>query len=181
MNRKLQKSVSSFDVHHRLAAGFQLPDSVSACFRISAGRMAGERCYHRAICPAVAGYTSRFDPYRNESFNRLMVVGDPNSPRTGRHYAYNSSAFTLPPSTVSEIAATTWCAAIVSERRMFRSSGTSCSSQNRSNFQFCFEATNAFNQVNYQGPVSDHSKRPGAFVATAVPRTIQIGARVRSF
>ena len=31
------------------------------------------------------------------------------------------------------------------------------------------EATNAFNNVNYQGPVVDQSTQPGAFVATAAP------------
>jgi hypothetical protein len=41
-----------------------------------------------------------------------------------------------------------------------------------------FEATNSFNQVNYQGPVTNQSTQPGAFVATAIPRTLQLGAKL---
>ena len=37
--------------------------------------------------------------------------------------------------------------------------------------QMRFEATNALNQVNFQGPVTNQSTTPGAFVATAIPRT----------
>lgn len=43
--------------------------------------------------------------------------------------------------------------------------------------QFRLEATNALNQVNYQGPVTNQSTNPGAFVATAIPRTVQLGLK----
>jgi hypothetical protein len=40
-----------------------------------------------------------------------------------------------------------------------------------------FEAAHALNQVNYQGPVTNQSTSPGAFVATAAPGTVQLGAK----
>ena len=36
------------------------------------------------------------------------------------------------------------------------------------------QAMNSFNQVNYQGPVTDQATAPGLFVATAPPRLVQL-------
>jgi hypothetical protein len=44
--------------------------------------------------------------------------------------------------------------------------------------QLRLEAVNALNQVNYQGPITDQSTRPGSFVATAAPRLLQLGAKL---
>jgi hypothetical protein len=46
------------------------------------------------------------------------------------------------------------------------------------NLQLRLEAQNAFNQVNYQGPVTDQSTKPGLFVAAAPPRILQLGAKL---
>ena len=123
MNRKLQKAVSSFDVPHRFTAAFNYLIPSAPAFKPLLGGWQVNGVITAQSAQPFTPYTSRFDPYRNESFNRLMVVGDPNS-AVSAAYAYNSSAFTIPPA-VSGIAAAMWCAAIVSERRMFRSSGTS--------------------------------------------------------
>ena len=89
-------------------------------------------------------YTSRFDPYRNESFNRLMVVGDPNS-AVPAAYAYNSSAFTLPPAGVFGNSGN------VVRGDSFRKTDVSLFRNfvltESIDFQMRFEATNAFNQV----------------------------------
>jgi len=105
-----------------------------------------------------------------------MVVGDPNS-AVPSAYAYNSSAFTIPPAGVFGNSGRN-----VVRGDSFRKTDVSLFRNfvltESIKLQMRFEATNAFNQVNYQGPVTDQSTQPGAFVATAVPRTIQIGAKL---
>ena len=44
--------------------------------------------------------------------------------------------------------------------------------------QLRFEASNAFNQVNFQGPITDQSTAPGVFAAAAPPRIVQLGAKI---
>lgn len=44
--------------------------------------------------------------------------------------------------------------------------------------QLRFEAQNAFNQVNYQGPITGQSTKPGLFVASAPPRIVQLGSKL---
>jgi hypothetical protein len=44
--------------------------------------------------------------------------------------------------------------------------------------QLRFEAENALNQVNFQGPIMDQTTTPGLFVAAARPRIVQIGAKI---
>ena len=121
-------------------------------------------------------YSSQFDPYRNESFNRLVVVGDPRS-NVPSGLAYNPGAFAFP-------ALGTFGASgrqIVRGDR-FRTADISLfrnfSLTERVKLQIRFETTNSFNQVNYQGPVTNQSTNPGAFVATAIPRTLQLGAKI---
>jgi hypothetical protein len=41
-----------------------------------------------------------------------------------------------------------------------------------------FEAEDAFNQVNFQGPITDQTTTPGLFVAAAPPRIVQLGAKI---
>jgi hypothetical protein len=121
-------------------------------------------------------FTSQFDPYRNESFNRLVVLGDPTS-NVPAELAYNPAAFRLP----------ALGAFGNSGRNIIRGDGfrTAALSVFRNialkdnlRLQLRAEATNVFNSVNYQGPVVDQSTQPGAFVATAAPRTLQLGAKL---
>jgi hypothetical protein len=48
----------------------------------------------------------------------------------------------------------------------------------RVHLQLRFEAENAFNQVNFQGPITDQTTTPGLFVAAAPPRIVQLGAKI---
>jgi len=121
-------------------------------------------------------YTSQFDPYRNESFNRLIVLGDP-SKNVPAGLAYNPAAFALPAlGTFGN-----------SGRNIIRGDGfrtvdlslfRDLRFTERLKLQLRFEATNALNQVNFQGPSVNQSTSAGAFVATAAPRTVQLGAKL---
>jgi hypothetical protein len=121
-------------------------------------------------------YTSQFDPYTNQSFNRLVVTGDPRR-NVPAGYAYNPAAFELP-------AIGTFGA---SGRNIIRGDGYR--SANLSLFrnfavresmrlQLRLEAENSLNQVNYQGPITDQSTSPGLFVAAAPPRLVQLGLKI---
>jgi hypothetical protein len=121
-------------------------------------------------------YTSQFDPYTNQSFNRLVVAGDPRK-AVPAGYAYNPAAFDLP--AIGGFGA--------SGRNIIRGDGFR--SVNLSLFrnfavresvhlQLRLEAENSLNQVNYQGPITDQSTTPGLFVAAAPPRLVQLGAKI---
>ncbi len=173
-NLSLQKALSSFDVPNRFTVAFNyLLPSAGMKWLFGSWQVNG-------IITVQSGqpftpYTSQFDPYRNESFNRLNVIGDPyrNVPAG---YAYNPDAFALPPlGTFGN-----------SGRNIVRGDGfRSADLSLFRNFaireslklQLRLEAQNALNQVNYQGPVTDQSTTPGLFVATAPPRTVQLGAK----
>ena len=121
-------------------------------------------------------YTSRFDPYRNESFNRLNAIGDPNRDvPTG--LSYNPAAFAIPSAGTfgnsgrNIVHGDGYHSADLSVFRNF-------ALRESIHLQLRFEAQNALNHVNYQGPVTDQSTAPGLFVATAPPRTVQLGAKI---
>lgn len=174
-NRHLQKAVSSFDIPHRFTAAFNYALPAPAWKAALGGwRLNG-------ILTVQSGqpftpYTSRFDPYTNESFNRLVLVGDPGQNVPSGH-AYNPAAFTLPALGTFGNSGRN----IVRGDR-FRSADLSVfrdiALREALKLQLRFEATNALNQVNYQGPVTNQSTQPGAFVATAIPRTLQLGAKI---
>jgi hypothetical protein len=121
-------------------------------------------------------YTSQFDPYRNESFNRLIVVSNPNR-EVPAGYAYNLAAFVLPaPGTFGN-----------SGRNIIRGDGyrsadlalfRNINIRESLRLQLRLEAQNAFNQVNYQGPITDQSTTPGHFAGAAPPRLLQLGAKL---
>ncbi len=171
----LQKGLSSFDVPHRFTAAFNYLIPAPRFRALLGGWQANGLITWQSGQPFTP-YTSAFDPYRNESFNRLNVVGDPNR-NVPAGLAYNPSAFTLPaPGTFG-----------TSGRNIVRGDGyRSADLSLFRNFtlreslklQLRAEASNALNQVNFQGPVTNQSTTPGAFVAAAPPRTIQLGARL---
>jgi hypothetical protein len=174
-NRHLQKGLSSFDVPHRFTLAFNYLLPSFGMKRLFGGWQVN------GILTAQSGqpftpYTSQFDPYRNESFNRLNVVGNPyrNVPAG---YAYNPAAFALPPlgtfgnSGRNIVRGDGFRSADLS---LFRNFAIRESLQ----LQLRLEAQNALNQVNYQRPVTDQSTTLGLFVATALPRTVQLGAKL---
>ncbi len=174
-NRHLQKAVSSFDVPHRFTAAFNYQVPAPVLRSLLGGWQVNGIVTLQSGQPFTP-YTSQFDPYRNESFNRLTVVGDPNR-NVPAGYAYNPAAFALP-------ALGTFG---VSGRNIVRGDGyRSADLSVFRNFavreslklQLRFEAMNALNQVNYQGPVTDQSTSAGSFVATAPPRLVQLGAKL---
>ena len=121
-------------------------------------------------------YTSQFDPYRNESFNRLVVIGDSNR-SVPAGLAYNPAAFTIPPLGIfgnsgrNIVRGDGYHSADLSVFRNF-------ALRESIHLQLRFEAQNALNHVNYQGPVTNRPSSPGLFVATAAPRTVQLGAKI---
>ncbi len=174
-NRRLQRAVSSFDIPSRFTAAFNYTLPAATVWKplLSGWKVNGNVTLQSG--QPFTPYTSQFDPYTGESFNRLNVVGDPkvNVPE-GR--AYNPAAFALPvPGTFGN-----------SGRNIIRGDGFTTADlslfrdlriRERMKLQFRLEATNALNQVNYQGPVTNQSTNPGAFVATAIPRTVQLGLK----
>jgi len=174
-NRHWQKAVSSFDIPHRFTAAFNYQIPAKTFQKLLGGWQVNGLITIQSGQPFTP-YTSAFDPYTNNSFNRLNVIGDPNR-NIPAGYAYNPAAFVLP-------AAGTFGN---SGRNIVRGDGfrttnlslfRNFSVREGVKLQLRFEATNALNQVNYQGPVTDQSTQPGAFVATAVPRTVQLGAKI---
>ena len=108
--------------------------------------------------------------------NRLNVIGDPlkNIPAG---YAYNPAAFQEPaPGTFG-----------VSGRNIVRGSAyrsvdlslfRNVRLGERARLRLRFEANNALNQVNFQGPVTNQASSPGLFISAAPPRQVQLGAKV---
>ena len=92
-NRRAQRALSSFDVPHRFTAAFN--------YLVPAfGRNVSLRGWQvNGLVTIQSGqpftpYTSQFDPYRNETYNRLNVVPGSHAPPPG--LAYNPANFTLP-------------------------------------------------------------------------------------
>ena len=174
-NRRAQRSVSSFDVPHRFTAAFNYAVPVRRWKAVLGGWQVNGLVTVQSGQPFTP-YTSQFDPYRNESFNRLVAIGNPNA-NVPRGLAYNPAAFAIP--SIGTFGN--------SGRNIVRGDGFRTTALSvfrnimlteRARLQLRAEATNAFNQVNYQGPVVDQSTQPGAFVATAAPRTVQLGVKL---
>jgi len=175
-NRKLQRGVSSFDIPHRFTAAFNynLPGPAGPWRPVFGDWKLNGNITIQSGQPFTP-YTSASDPYRNESFNRLNVVGDPNSGvPDGR--AYNPAAFVLPAigtfgnSGRNIVRGDTFNNFNLSLFKDIRTSETT-------RIQLRFESTNAFNTVNFQGPATNQSSNPGAFIAVSAPRMLQLGAK----
>lgn len=174
-DRRSQKAVSSFDIQHRFVASFNYSLPAPFLRPVLKGWQANGIVTWQTGQPFTP-YTSQFDPFRNESYNRLNVVGNPNRD-VPPGLAYNPAAFAVPSfGTFGD-----------SGRNVIRGDGYRSADlslfrnfvlRDSVQFQLRFETTNALNQVNYQGPVTDQATLPGAFVATAAPRLLQIGAKL---
>ncbi len=175
LNPNREKALSSFDVPHRFTAAFNYPIPGRRWQAILGGWQVNGIVTIQSGQPFTP-FTSQFDPYRNDTFNRLNVVGDPlrNVPAGD---AYNPAAFALPAlgtfgnSGRNIIRGDGYRSADLSLARMFKI-------QEAMKLQLRFEAMNSLNNVNYQGPVTDQSTTPGLFVATAPPRLVQLGAKL---
>jgi hypothetical protein len=175
-NRRLQRSVSSFDIPHRFTAAFNYVLPAPGMKAVFGGWQLNGIVTVQSGQPFTP-YTSQFDPYRGESYNRLGLVGDP-ARNTPQGFAYNPTAFSVP-------ALGTFGS---SGRNIIRGDGFRTADLSlfrnfaigeRMKLQMRLEATNSLNQVNYQGPVTDQNATPGAFVAAAAPRTLQLGAKIQ--
>jgi hypothetical protein len=175
LNPNREKAVSSFDVPHRFTAAFNYPLPARRWQAVLGGWQVNGIVTIQSGQPFTP-FTSQFDPYRNDTFNRLNVVGDPlrNVPAGD---AYNPAAFALPAlgtfgnSGRNIVRGDGYRSADLSLARMFKI-------QEAMKLQVRFEAMNSLNNVNYQGPVTDQSTSPGLFVATAPPRLVQLGAKL---
>jgi hypothetical protein len=177
-NLRAQRALSSFDVPHRFTASFNYlpPAPAGRALRTALGGWQVNGIVTVQSGQPFTPYTSQFDPYTNQSFNRLVAIGDPRR-NLPAGYAYNPAAFELP-------AIGTFGA---SGRNIIRGDGYR--SANLSLFrnfavresmrlQLRLEAENSLNQVNYQGPITDQSTSPGLFVAAAPPRLVQLGLKI---
>lgn len=174
-----QRGVSSFDVPHRLTASVQYAVPVSAA-------------WHREVRALLSGWTlnglitiqsgqpftpyiPRFDPFRNEAFNRPNVVGDPGRDAPAG-LAFNPASFALPALGTfgnagrNIVRGDSYKSFDLSVFRTFRF-------DEKRSVQFRFEVMNALNTVNFQGPVTDLTATPGAFIAAAPPRVAQLGLK----
>lgn len=172
-----QRGPSSFDIKHRFVGSFnyELPYRGATLKPVLAGWQLNGIITLQTGQPFTP-YTSSFDPFRNESFNRLDVVGDPNK-NVPAGFAYNPAAFREPAlGTFGN-----------SGRNIVRGDGFQ--SVDLSIFkniritealklQMRFEAINALNLTNYQGPNVNQASSPGRFVSAAPPRQVQLGARL---
>ncbi len=176
-NLRSQRGLSSFDIPHRftLAAVYRVPDAQRARWLFSGWQLNANVTMQSG--QPFTPYTTTFDPYRNESFNRLDVVGDPNAKVPGGR-AYNPAAFRTPPqgkfgnsgrniirgSRYRSIDASIFRNIVVKEGMRL---------------QLRLEALNSMNNVNYEGPVTNQaSSAPGAWVAAAPPRLLQLGMKL---
>src|SRR5262249_52749037 len=160
-NLRAQRAVSSFDVPHRFTASFNyiLPAPKTQSLRTVLNGWQVNGIITVQSGQPFTPYTSQFDPYTNQSFNRLNVIGDPHK-NVLSGLAYNPAAFVAP-------AIGTFGA---SGRNIVRGDGYR--SANLSLFrnfalresvrlQLRLEAQNALNNVNFQGPITDQTTSPG--------------------
>jgi hypothetical protein len=97
LNLHAQRAVSSFDIPQRFTAAFNylLPSPKIHAWKSVLGGWQVNGVLTVQSGQPFTPYTSQFDPYLNETFNRLNVVGNPNS-NIAPGYAYNPNAFTTP-------------------------------------------------------------------------------------
>jgi Carboxypeptidase regulatory-like domain/TonB-dependent Receptor Plug Domain len=175
-NRRLQRAVSSFDIPQRFTAAFNYV-APSPRWKSFLGNWQVNGIVTLQSGQPFTPFSSAFDPYRNEAFNRPNLVGDP-AANVPSGFAYNPAAFapalfgTFGNSGRNVVRGGSFRSVDLSVFRTF-------SFRERLKLQFRAEATNALNAVNFQGPVMDlQSPAFGSFDATATPRTLQLGLKL---
>jgi hypothetical protein len=178
-NLALQRAVSSFDVPQRLSAAmtYELPfRSTAGAAKAILGGWQANAIITLQSGQAFTPNATTLDPFRNESFNRPDVVGDPRS-NVPAGLAFNPAAFRLPAQGTFGN----------SGRNVVRGDGfhsvdlslfKNFALSERLKLQFRAEAVNGLNHVNYQGPVVNLNTTPGRFVAAAPPRILQFGLKL---
>ncbi|MBI4907264.1 MAG: TonB-dependent receptor [Acidobacteria bacterium] len=174
-----QRGVSSFDIPHRLTSSVQYAVPVSSALNRSARAILSGWTLNGLITiqsgQPFTPFVPSFDPFRNEAFNRPNVAGDPNK-GVPSGLAFNPSVFTVAaPGTFGNagrniVRGDSYRSFDLSVFRTFRF-------DERRSLQFRAEVMNALNTVNFQGPVTDLTAAPGAFVAAAPPRVVQLGLK----
>ncbi|MDX2268312.1 MAG: TonB-dependent receptor [Bryobacter sp.] len=173
-NLALQRGPSSFDVQHRFTSAFTWELPCSRGWLLDGWQVNGVVTLQTG--QPFTPFNSNFDPFRNEAFNRPDVVGDPQA-NIPAGLAFNPAAFRNPaPGTFGNAG-----------RNIVRGDGfQSFDLSAFKNFalteslrlQFRAEAVNAFNTVNFQGPVVNLNTTPGRWVAAAQPRILQLGLKL---
>jgi hypothetical protein len=173
-----QRGPSSFDVTHRFASSFNYALPLST---LGGPRFLVEGWQINGIVTLQSGqpftpFISVFDPYRNESFNRPNVVGDPNA-NVPDGLAFNPAAFAAPaPGTFGNAG-----------RNIVRGDGFQSVDlsifkripiADSASVELRGEFVNSFNNVNFQGPDVNLASNPGVFRAAAQPRIVQLGAKL---
>lgn len=178
-NLARQRALSSFDMRHRFNAAFDYQLPFRRLFGGPKGLVDGWQL--NGIVSLQTGqpftpFVNIFDPYRNESFNRPNVVGDPfeNVPAG---FAFNPAAFRVAPQGTFGNAG----------RNTVRGDGfrsvdlslfKNIQLSERLRLQMRFESVNSLNNVNMQGPSTNLASNPGVFVGAAQPRILQLGAKL---
>ena len=171
-----QRGLSSFDIPHRFTASatWQLP--WMRTHRVLGGWQGNAIVTLQSGQPFTP-FVSAFDPFRNEAFNRPDVVGDPRA-NVPEGLAYNPGAFAAPARGVfgnggrNVVRGDGFHSVDLSLFKSFRLT-------EHAKLQLRLESVNALNHVNYQGPSTDLNSVPGAFVASAQPRIVQLGAKLQ--
>lgn len=173
-----QRAVSSFDMRHRLNGAFHYTLPLSRLRRGPKALIEGWQI--NGIVALQTGqpftpFVNLFDPYRNESFNRPDVTGNPNE-NVPAGFAFNPGAFRIAaPGTFGNAGRN------VVRGDGFRSLDLSLFKNiaitERIRLQLRLESVNSLNNVNMQGPSTNLASNPGVFVGAAQPRILQLGAK----
>jgi hypothetical protein len=176
-----QRAVSSFDVPHRFTGSVQYdipaPRGASPVTRTLFGGWSTNALVTLQSGQPFTPFLPALDPFRNEAFNRPNVIGDP-SRNVPEGLAFNPAAFVMPAAGEfgnagrNIVRGDSYKSVDWSLFRTFRF-------DDRRSLQFRFEAMNALNMVNFQGPVVNLATTPGAFIAAAPPRVLQLGLKLQ--
>jgi Carboxypeptidase regulatory-like domain/TonB-dependent Receptor Plug Domain len=178
-NLARQRGLSSFDIKHRFSLAFNYNLPFKQLLPGPKGLLDGWQV--NGIISLQTGqpftpFLNTLDPYRNESFNRPNVVGDPNA-EVPEGYAFNPAAFQLAaPGTFGNAGRN------IVRGDGFRSVDLSLFKNiritERFGLQMRFESVNSFNHTNFQGPATNLVANGGLYIAAAQPRILQLGCRL---
>ncbi len=179
-NLAVQRAPSSFDITHRFSGAFTYNLPLARLWQSGPRRLVeGWQVNGVVTLQSAQPFTpflTVFDPFRNESFNRPDVIGDPHR-GVPAELAFNPAAFTAPAPGAFGNAGRN-----IIRGDAFHSVDLSIFKRTaiheRVTLELRGEFVNAFNNVNFQGPDVNLTSSPGAFRAAAQPRIVQIGAKL---
>ncbi len=174
-----QRGLSSFDIEHRFSLAFNYDLPFKQFLPGPKGLLDGWQV--NGIISLQTGqpltpFVNTLDPYRNESFNRPNLIGDPNA-NVPAGYAFNPAAFQLAaPGTFGNAGRN------IVRGDGFRSVDMSLFKNirisERIGLQMRFESVNSFNHTNFQAPVTNLAANAGLYIAAAQPRILQLGCKL---